>query len=194
LIALVLFQFLSVQFALGYNGRPATKAQVRTGVASKTKPLVKLQMTNGAPVRLEIPSIKVEATIDPVGLTSDGAMGIPDAPQDTAWYMLGPKPGETGSAVISGHLNWWYGATGVFARLSSLKIGDLVTVQDDQGVNTSFVVRRIRSFGQKEDATEVFFANDDGSHLNLVTCAGVWDKLLQRYSKRLVIFTDKVTE
>ena len=29
-------------------------------------------------------------------------MGVPKLPRDTAWYMMGPRPGERGSAVIAG--------------------------------------------------------------------------------------------
>lgn len=43
-------------------------------------------------------------------------------------------------------------------------------------------------------ADEVFHQGDDGSHLNLITCDGVWDGVEKSYSKRLVIFADIVRE
>lgn len=150
------------------------------------------QTVIGYPVRLKIPGIHVDAAINHVGLMPDGSMGIPKLPRDTAWYMLGPKPGQIGSAVIAGHVNWWHGAKGVFEKLNKVKTGDFITVQDDKSVTTTFIVRGIRTIGLKEDASSVFRSYDGKSHLNLVTCTGVWDKTVNAYSKRLVIFADKV--
>jgi hypothetical protein len=52
----------------------------------------------------------------------------------------------------------------------------------------AFVVRESRTYNPGY-AEEVFSAND-GAHLNLVTCDGVWDGAKKSYSKRLVIFAD----
>ncbi|MCK9361153.1 class F sortase [Patescibacteria group bacterium] len=139
-----------------------------------------------------IPSVRVNAMVRYVGLTPDGYMGVPKLPRDAAWYMLGPKPGERGSAVIAGHVNWWYGATGVFQHLKKLKAGDTIVVQDSLGEDISFVVRKTREYHPEDDATDVFYSFDGKAHLNLVTCAGVWDRLTGAYSKRLVVFADKM--
>ena len=145
----------------------------------------------GLPVSILIPSIKVNAAIDAVGLLPDGSMGVPKIPSKAAWFELGPRPGEVGSAVISGHVNWWNGATGSFAKLNKLKPGDRVSVKDDKGQIISFIVRQSREYLSNEDATNVFFSNDGQAHLNLITCAGVWNKSAKQYTKRLVIFTDR---
>jgi len=190
---LILFGFASVKIAIGFYGDPFPQGQALISFAiQEAKLKANTQATKGLPVRLQIPNIRVDAAIRSVGLTPDGSMGVPKIPSDAAWYMLGPKPGEKGSAVIAGHVNWWYGATGVFARLKTLKPGDKIIVQDDQGASTSFIVRKSHAYGIKEDASDVFLSNDGKSHLNLVTCAGVWDRVSKLYSKRLVIFADKV--
>lgn len=195
IVALVFFQIFTAQIVLGNYESPILQNVVRASTAQQGKvSAVSVPITSGNPVRLKISKIRVNAVIDSVGLLKDGSMGVPKTPSKTAWYMLGPKPGENGSAVIAGHVNWWYGATGVFKNLKMLKAGDVVTVQNDQGKNISFVVREIRSFGQADDASDVFTSSDGKSHLNLVTCSGVWNKLTQQYSKRLVVFTDKVAE
>jgi len=163
-------------------------------VAQAQAPQGKAPVPIGSPIRIKIPSIRVNALVRKVGLTASGSMGVPKLPRDAAWYMLGPKPGEQGSAVISGHVNWLYGATGVFERLKALQPGDRITVQDDKGRSTSFIVREKREYGLKDDTTDVFRSYDGKSHLNLVTCSGVWDKAAKVYSKRLVVFADKVEE
>ena len=145
----------------------------------------------GLPIRLGIPKIKVNAAVDYVGLTPDGAMGAPKIPRNVAWFNLGPRPGEVGNALISGHVNWWNGAASSFENLSKLKIGDKIYVKDNKGVTTTFAVRLIRTYGFTETAPEVFLSDDGLAHLNLITCIGVWNKKLRSYSRRLVVFADK---
>ncbi len=145
----------------------------------------------GLPIRLKIPKIKVDAAIERVGVTAQGVVGTPKIPRDAAWLSLGARPGEIGSAVIDGHVNWYNGATAVFANLSKLKPGDKIIIQDDKGKIISFVVRKVRTYGLTDDTSEVFAAEDDLSHLNLITCIGVWDKKAKQYNKRLVVFADR---
>jgi LPXTG-site transpeptidase (sortase) family protein len=144
----------------------------------------------GIPVRLKIPKINVDASIIDVGLTPDGAMDVPKGPYEVAWYNLGPRPGQQGSAVIDGHYGKWKnGAVSVFQNLQKLRKGDKVSVWDDKGNSFSFVVTKSKMYAPTDNASEVFTSTDGKSHLNLITC--VWDKASQSYSKRLVIFTDK---
>lgn len=151
-----------------------------------------LQQTNlELPVRLKIPEIGIDSTVEYVGFTSDGAMDVPKIPADVAWFNLGPRPGENGSAVISGHFGWKDNIPAVFDNLHKLQKGDKVYIEGGGEVTTIFVVREVRTYGENEDASDVFVSNDGKSHLNLITCEGVWDKAKESYSKRLVVFTDK---
>lgn len=145
----------------------------------------------GLPLRLKIPKINVDAAVDYVGRTPAGAMDVPKGPSTVAWFNLGPRPGEIGSAVMAGHYGWYNSLPAAFDRLHRLQPGDTVSVEDDQGATTTFVVRQLRTYGQQEGATEVFSSSDGIVHLNLVTCTGVWNKAKKSYSQRLVIFTDQ---
>lgn len=149
----------------------------------------------GLPWRLTIPAIQVDAMVDYVGLTADGAMDVTMNQDNVAWYQLGPRPGEEGSAVIAGHFGPWNNGRGsVFDRLHLLSIGDQIAVEDDQGVKTVFVVRESRRYNPDDDVPEVFGSNDGLAHLNLITCEGEWDSVTKNYSKRLVIFADQLTQ
>jgi LPXTG-site transpeptidase (sortase) family protein len=148
----------------------------------------------GLPVRIHIPKIGVDAPIKKVALAKDGSMDVPKRPFDTAWYERGPRPGETGSATIAGHVDWSNGAEAVFTDLHELEPGDTISVQNDFREETSFVVRERREFDAKEDAAEVFYSFDGKSYLNLVTCAGEWDEEKRAFAKRLVVFAEKVKE
>ncbi|HSW91920.1 MAG TPA: class F sortase [Candidatus Saccharimonadales bacterium] len=151
----------------------------------------KTVVTPGVPIRLNIPSIDVATTIDSVGATAEGAMDIKKDPTTVAWYNLGARPGDEGSAVIAGHYGWDNGRGSVFNELHTLKQGDEIIVIDDKGVEVSFIVRESRSYDPAADAKVVFRSGDGKAHLNLVTCEGVWSGSQQTYSERLVVFTDK---
>ncbi len=153
--------------------------------------LAHIQGIIGIPARIIIPSINVDAAIEQVSVTADGFMDVPKFPLDAAWYELGPRPGEKGSAVIDGHVDWYHGAKAVFLDLHSLKPGDKIEIQDDQGAVITFVVREIRSYDPNADVPDVFGSNDGKAHLNLITCGGVWNAIKKTHSERLVVFTDK---
>jgi len=144
------------------------------------------------PKRLKIPSIAVDAAILSVGLAPDGSMDTPKQAAEVAWFNLGEKPGDLGSAVITGHYgSWKNGDSSVFDNLHKLKKDDRIYIEDDKGAVVSFVVRESRSYDPTADATDVFSSDDERSHLNLITCEGIWSEDVKSFSKRLVVFADK---
>jgi len=142
-------------------------------------------------VRLKIPGINIDSAVEYVGLAADGTMDIPKSQDNVAWFETGQRPGENGSSVIAGHYGSKNGKASIFDNLHKLRKGDKLYIEDDAGVVTSFVVRESRRYDPKANASDVFDSNDGKSHLNLITCEGVWDERTQQYSKRLVVFTDK---
>lgn len=152
--------------------------------------LVSGKVSYGLPVRLTIPIISVDAAIEYVGVTPTGAMDAPKGPQNAAWFQFGPRPGEIGSAVIDGHYGWKDNTPAVFDDLSKLRKGDSISVTDEKGILTTFVVRDFHLLGENEDASSVFTSNDGKAHLNLITCEGVWNAATKSYAKRLVVFAD----
>ena len=182
LIGVVLF------FAFVLNIFPQSSKNLENESASLiSKNLVKF----GRPSRLIIPKIKVNATVKYVGVTAEGAMGVPKGPTEVAWFNFGPRPGEVGSAVISGHYGWKNNIPAVFDNLNKLQKGDELSIKDEKGILTIFVVRESRIFKENQDASSVFASSDGRSHLNLITCGGIWNKERKSYSNRLIIFTDK---
>lgn len=143
------------------------------------------------PVRIKIPAINIDAPIDQVGLAPDGTMDVPSGPANAAWFNLGPHPGEIGSAVIDGHAGWKNGTPAVFDYLYKLHIGDKIYIEDEKGITTTFVVRKKETYKEGQDASAVFGSDDEGAHLNLITCSGVWNKIEKNHSDRLVVFADK---
>jgi sortase A len=143
------------------------------------------------PIRLRIPKIGVDASIESVGLTSEGTMGDPKDPAHAAWFNLGPRPGEKGNAVIDGHYGWKNNKPAVFDDINKLTPGDKLYVEDSKGIITTFVVRQVKIYKENEDSSGIFGIGDGKPHLNLITCGGVWNTITKNYSIRIVVFTDQ---
>lgn len=144
------------------------------------------------PVQIQIPKINLSASLESVGLTPDGAVGVPKAPANAAWFNAGPRPGEKGSAVIVGHYGRWKNGDGsVFDNINTLKKGDKLYVKNEKGTTIAFIVKETKKYDPDATAVDVFNSNDGKSHLNLITCEGVWNKISKSYSQRLVVFTDR---
>jgi sortase (surface protein transpeptidase) len=110
---------------------------------------------------------------------------------DVAWYKLGPRPGETGNAVIDGHLDSAVGPA-IFLYLRNLRIGDRIYVTDDGGVVRTFAVTEMDSYGLNDAPLERIFGPSSGHNLNLITCSGTWDAQAHIYNQRLVVYTQQV--
>ncbi len=160
-----------------------------TALLSSSTPV--REVRKALPIRLIIRKINVDANLEYVGLTSAGAMDVPKGPAHPAWYDRGVRPGESGSAVIAGHYGWKDNIPAVFDNLSRLHKGDKLYVVDEKGTTTTFIVSKLLTYGEHQDASDVFESNDGRSHLNLITCQGVWNKNKKSYASRLVVFTDK---
>lgn len=144
----------------------------------------------GLPVRLKIPRLSVDASVEHLGLTANGELDAPKVPTTVGWYEAGPRPGEVGSAVMDGHYGWVNNKAAVFDNLYTLQKGDKILVEDETGKTTTFVVYELRTYQPEDDATAVFRSKDGKAHLNLITCQGVWNKGQQSFSTRLVVFAD----
>lgn len=160
--------------------------------SSGIKPII-VQKTEkaGIPMRIKIPVIRIDTVIEHVGLTPQDSVGVPKKPTNVAWFKLGPRPGDEGSSVIVGHYGWQNRKPAAFDKLSKLRKGDKIYIEDDKGEVVTFVVRESKRYAWDADVPEVFEVGDEKSHLNLITCEGVWSRLLSSYSRRLVVFADR---
>lgn len=146
------------------------------------------------PTHLIISKINLDAPIESAGITSNGEMGVPKILKDVAWFNLSAAPGSPGTAVLSGHYGLKNSLSGAFDNLHKLQKGDEIYIVDDKGEKITFVVREIVTYNDDDSAEEVFQTKDNGAHLNLITCQGIWNKIKKSYSQRLVVFTDRVEE
>jgi LPXTG-site transpeptidase (sortase) family protein len=140
---------------------------------------------NLSPVRLLIPRISVNATIESRGLDANRNMQTPSNFHDVAWYNLGPTPGLPGNALLNGHVNWWTGSA-VFTRLAELRPGDTVVVVRGDGTRATFKVTR-RQVVAANARIASLFAPSRVATLTLITCTGAWDVRIQSDTHRLLV-------
>lgn len=145
----------------------------------------------GTPITLAIQKLGVTAHVESVGMDSKGRMDIPQNFNNVAWYNLGFKPGQNGSAVIDGHVDTPTGAPAVFAQIANLQPGDSITIQDIYNKTYIFTVTKVANYPFDKLPMQIIFNSTDRPRLNLITCAGVWDRVAKNYSERTVVFAEK---
>jgi hypothetical protein len=155
-----------------------------------------------APVRLIIPRIGLNAAILALGPDPNGAMQAPQRgrPHDPVWsevywWKVGAIPGQSGNAVIAGHVNRPDGSPSTFTRLNELRVGDLIEVKTEDGQLLTFRVTEKAApsayvRGGNDPTMGRIFGPALEPHLNLLTCWGAWDG--KEYNRRLVIYSTLV--
>ncbi|MET8279087.1 class F sortase [Micromonospora sp. NPDC005174] len=154
-------------------------ASVAASVAASPRP-------QGPPTRVRVPRIGVDSALTVLGLDRAGAL-VPPADFDVAgWYGGGPAPGDTGPAVLAGHLDSRRGPA-VFARLGELRSGDRVQVWRD-GQWLSFRVTGSLRTRKDQFPTAVVYGPTPNAELRLVTCGGDFDRRRGHYVDNVVVF------
>ena len=165
----------------------ATNPAERAGQASAT-PVA----PPAPPVRIEIATIGVSAPVVRLGLHRDGTMEVPDDFQAAGWFTGGPVPGETGPAVVAGHIDSRTGPA-VFYRVRELRPGDGITVVRADGTSVRFAVVGVAQYPKRAFPTEAVFGPTPEPLLRLITCGGSFDRSQRSYRDNLVVTARLVT-
>ncbi len=144
----------------------------------------------GAPERVTIPAIGVDATLVPVGLKPDGTVQTP-AFGLAAWYRPGPRPGDGGPAVLLAHVDSRAGGPDVFHRLPELGQGDRVTVHYRDAAVT-FAVTATEQIAKASLPAERIWNDTRDPVLRLITCGGAFDAAAQSYLDNVVVYADRL--
>lgn len=153
--------------------------------------VIRPDYSNDLPVRLIIPSINVDASIQQIGQTPEGTMDVPNNTSDVGWYKFGAVPGQNGTAIIDAHVDDANGLPAVFGHLYTLKEGDSIIVQNDKNKSIYFTVKKVTTFSVNDKVSDII-GKDDGAHLDLITCTGSWDMSKKTYTQRLIVSADLV--
>lgn len=148
--------------------------------------------TTERPVRLVIDAIGVDANIEPVGVTDDGAMAAPDELDVVGWYNQSSQLGDTSFAML---LDGHYGdarTPGVFHRLGELDEGDTIQVVGDGGRSSRFrITKKELQPLEQVNMVDALSHGKDRETLTIITCEGVYDASRQTYEDRLVVYAEK---
>lgn len=147
----------------------------------------------GKPMRFQIDRIDVDADVEHVAQDDQGRMDVPSEWEDTAWYELGPVPGEQGNAVIAGHYDSFEGPA-VFFELRELEEGDILRVITEDDEELEFEIYEIESVHIDDADSRKIFGETEEFNLNLVTCEGIWDAETDMYDRRLIVYSRLVAD
>lgn len=159
------------------------------------------------PATITIPKINAHSTLEPLGLTPDGALDVPpvERPEQAGWYAGARpdadgdewKPGERGPAVIAGHVDGLYpdgrkGKPGIFARLHELAPGDEVIVEQVDGDQLTYRVTAVEQVGKHAFPWDRVMAEDGRATLQLITCGGEFNRARGHYEDNVIVFTELI--
>ena len=139
------------------------------------------------PVRLRIPTIGVDAPVQPLIVDQNGVLPPPDTNEGTGWWRDGPEPGESGPAVIAGHLDSYLGPA-VFLRLTDLTSGDRIFVNRVDGTTAEFTTQRIERHDKNAFPTDAVYGDTPDAQLRLITCGGEFDYQDRRYHDNIIVY------
>ena len=146
--------------------------------------------TSSIPLQLTIPKINVDAKITGVGVTTTGNMAAPHNLTDVGWYKYGTAPGDSGTAVIDGHVDNALTLPGVFKHLKELQPGDDIYVKNTAGDTLHFIVSDVQVYYYKDVPVDLLFNKTGGKYLNLITCDGTWVTTDKTADHRVVVYTE----
>lgn len=169
---------------------PSSDTVLTSTVISEKRPDIgssEFTVPDNQPRKIELPSLRVEAFIQRVGVTSANEMATPDNIFFAGWYIDSAVPGETGVSIINGHAGGRY-VNGAFRHLNVLESGDLVRVQMGDLSWREFEVVSVDTY-DLEQATAALYDDDKDidRELRLITCDGVFDDITQTYDKRVIV-------
>ena len=147
-------------------------------------------LSRSTPTTISIPRIGVAAEIMSLGTNPDGTVQVPplDQAQRAGWYSPGASPGEVGNAVLVGHLDSAKLGPAVFFDLGTLKPGDTITVDREDGSRVTFAVDEVKSYPKTAFPTELVYGPSDKPSLRVVTCGGVFDQSAGSYLNNIIVF------
>ncbi|MFE7812405.1 class F sortase [Streptomyces sp. NPDC057433] len=129
------------------------------------------------PDRIRIPSIGVDAPLTGLGLTDTGSLDAPppERPDLAGWYEAGTTPGESGTAVVAGHVDNAEGPA-VFYSLGALRKGGTVEVDRRDGGTAVFTVHAVEVYDARDFPDEKVYGAAVRPELRIITCGGGYSR------------------
>ena len=144
-------------------------------------------LPKGAPCRIVIRSIGVDAPIIELGLRSNGTLEVPTVYSEAGWWKGGGKPGKLGSTVSVGHIDDRRGPA-VFYKLPKLKAGDVVEIMRVKKKPVRYVIEDLGRWAKSNFPSEIVYGPTPIAELRLITCGGVFNRSTGHYTDNIIAF------
>ncbi|MGW0943466.1 class F sortase [Streptomyces sp. NPDC002623] len=140
------------------------------------------------PDRVRIPAIHVDAPLMGLALTAVGSLDVPPAAKKNlaGWYEAGTTPGETGTAIVAGHVDNADGPA-VFYDLGALRKGSAVEVDRRDGSVAVFTVDAVEVYRADSFPDEKVYGPAERPELRVITCGGGYSRATG-YQGNVVVF------
>ncbi|MFJ4323845.1 class F sortase [Streptomyces tricolor] len=140
------------------------------------------------PVRIRIPAIRVDAPLTGLALTPAGNLDAPPAEEKNlaGWYEAGTTPGETGTAIVAGHVDNADGPA-VFYHLGALKRGARIEVDRRDGTVALFTVDAVEVYSAHDFPDAKVYGAAPRPELRVITCGGGYSRATG-YQGNVVVF------
>ncbi|MFE7649096.1 class F sortase [Streptomyces phaeoluteigriseus] len=140
------------------------------------------------PDRVRIPSIRVDAPLMGLGLMTSGSLDVPPAAKKNlaGWYESGTTPGETGTAIVAGHVDNAEGPA-VFYDLGAVRRGATIEVDRRDGGVAVFTVDAVEVYDARDFPDEKVYGAAARPELRVITCGGEYSRATG-YRGNVVVF------
>ncbi len=112
-----------------------------------------------------------------LALTRTGSLDVPPAKEKNlaGWYEAGTLPGETGTAIVAGHVDNTEGPA-VFYDLGALKRGAVIEVDRQDGSVAVFTVDAVEVYAARNFPDEKVYGAAARPELRVITCGGGYSR------------------
>ncbi|MEU6369127.1 class F sortase [Streptomyces sp. NPDC046931] len=140
------------------------------------------------PDRIRIPSIRVDAPLMGLGLTRTGSLDVPPARYKNlaGWYEAGTMPGQTGTAIVAGHVDNTEGPA-VFYGLGAVRRGGTIEVDRRDGSTAVFTVDAVEVYAARDFPDQKVYGAAPRPELRVITCGGGYSSTTG-YQGNVVVF------
>ncbi len=143
--------------------------------------------------KLVIPKIGISAPFVTLGLIAGtNEMDSPKTKDDAGYYNFSPLPTHGGNTLISGHVDWYTGQTGVFWDLKKLEKGDDVQLVLKDGRTLHYTVTDTELYDADKAPVDEIVGDTPVESLTMITCEGTFDHASAEYNKRRVVRAERV--
>lgn len=154
-----------------------------------------LERQGEEPLSITIPGISIsDVPVIEVGLEPDRSMEIPEDVFEIGWYTpLDVRPGDTGNAVMAGHVDSREQGAGAFFYLSTLEVGDMVEIETDTSTQY-WQITSVTNYDKDYLPFDEIFTISGDPGLVLVTCGGEFDSDTRNYLENTVATAELMEE